>query len=92
MDAPPRQYQMESEALTRRIIQAHQSRDSSRLWALELVVRQMALDPAQPTETRALGRVLLKIVLGDRTPSLVDLSEDAVQVVEDLLDAIKAHH
>lgn len=55
---------------------------------LSQLTQQMAGDPNQPQEHRALGRVLTRILAGERTPDLSALPPELAQAVQEMLDSL----
>lgn len=52
-------------------------------------MRQLANHPTAPPEERALGDVLLAVLLGDRQPELGQLPPEAAEDVRALLERLK---
>ena len=55
---------------------------------LSQLTQQMAGDPNQPQEHRALGRVLTRILAGERQPDLSALPPELAQAVQEMLDSL----
>ncbi|MFZ1471741.1 MAG: hypothetical protein WAV79_02330, partial [Anaerolineae bacterium] len=52
-------------------------------------MQQLAVNTGQPAELRALGRVLVRILVGDSKPDLAGLPEDLTQAVQALLAELR---
>jgi hypothetical protein len=51
---------------------------------------QMRLHPSTPSNERALANILIRVLIGERSPSLHELEEEDIQPIQEMLQRLAA--